>query len=90
MSFGPVAGKYEGMVLGLGIGCFDELPAEFNGICKFNARNRAVFYMDRYDDKSPKEVLGMFRSRILRVRGHVAIFARSDLILDCSRKFIEP
>jgi len=25
LSFGPVAGKYEGAVLGLGIGCFGEL-----------------------------------------------------------------
>jgi len=27
LSFGPVAGKYEGAVLGLGIGCFGELSA---------------------------------------------------------------
>jgi len=32
LSFGPVAGKYEGMVLGLGIGCFGELSAGFNGV----------------------------------------------------------
>ena len=25
--FGPVSGKHEGAVLGLGIGCFGELPA---------------------------------------------------------------
>ena len=44
--------------------------------------------MDRYDDKSPKEVLGMFRSRIRRVWGRAAIFAWSDLILDRSRKLV--
>ena len=43
-------------------------------------------YVDRYDDKSPKEALGMFRTRIRRVWGHAAIFAWSDLILDRSRK----
>ena len=45
-------------------------------------------YVDHYDEKSPKEVLGMFRSRISRVWGHAAIFAWSDLILDCSRKLV--
>ena len=86
LSFGPVAGKYEGTVLGLGIGCFGELSAGFNDVCTFIARNRAVSYVDRYDDKSPKEALGMFRSRIRRVWGHAAVFAWSDLILDRSRK----
>ena len=33
LSFGPVAGKYEGSVLGLGIGCFGELSAGFNDVC---------------------------------------------------------
>ena len=42
--------------------------------------------MDRYDDKSPKEALGMFRSRIHRAWGHTAVFAWSDLILDRSSK----
>jgi len=88
LSFGPVAGKYEGTVLGLGIGCFGELSAGFNDVCTFIARNRAVSYVDRYDDKSPKEALGMFRSRIRRVWGHAAIFAWSDLILDRSRKLV--
>ena len=31
-------------------------------------------YMGRYDDNSPKEALGMFRSRTRRVWGHAAIF----------------
>jgi len=88
LSFGPVAGKYEGTVLGLGNGCFGELPAVFNDVCAFIARNRAVSYVDRYDDKPPKEALGMFRSRIRRVRGHAAAFAWSDLILDHSRKLV--
>ena len=44
--------------------------------------------MGRYDDKSPKEALGMFRSRTRRAWGHAAIFARSDLILDRSRKLV--
>ena len=44
--------------------------------------------VDRYDDKSPKEALGLFRSRIRRVWGHAAIFAWSDLILDRSRKLV--
>ena len=47
LSFGPVAGKYEGTVLGLGIGRFGEQPAGFNGVCTFIARNRAVSYVDR-------------------------------------------
>ena len=51
-------------------------------------RNRAVSYVDRYDDKSPKEALGMFRSRIRRAWGHAAIFAWSDLIFDRSRKLV--
>ena len=44
--------------------------------------------MGRYDDKSPKEALGMFRLRTRRAWGHAAIFARSDLILDRSRKLV--
>ena len=44
--------------------------------------------MDRYDDKSPKEALGMLRSRTRRVWGHVATFDWSDLILDRSRKLV--
>jgi len=75
LSFGPVAGKYEGTVLGLGIGCFGELPAGFRDAPSFIARNRALSYMDRYDDKSPKEALGMFRSRIRREWGYAAVFA---------------
>jgi len=88
LSFGPVAGKYDGTVLGLGIGCFGELSAGFNGACKFIAHNRAVSYVDCYDDKSPKEALGMFCSRIRHVWGHVAIFKWSDLILDRSCKLV--
>ena len=42
LSFRPVAGKHEGTVLGLGIGCFGELSAGFNDVCMFIARNRAV------------------------------------------------
>jgi len=88
LSFGPVAGKYEGTVLGIGIGCFGELPARFNGVFTFIARNRSVSYMGRYDDKSPKEALGMFRSRIRRAWGHAAVFAWSEVVLDRSRKFV--
>ena len=51
-----MAGKHDGAVLGLRIDCFGELPAGFNDVCTFIARNRAVSYMDRYDDKSPKEI----------------------------------
>ena len=64
------------------------MSAGFNDVCTFIARNRAVSYVDRYDDKSPKEALGLFRSRIRRVWGHAAIFAWSDLILDRSRKLV--
>jgi len=88
LSFEPAAGKYEGTVLGLGIGFFGELPAGFNGVCTFIARNRAVSYVGRYDDKSPKKALGTFRSRIRRVWSHAAIFAWSDFILDRSRKLM--
>ena len=73
MSFGPAAGKYEGTVLGLGIGFFGELSARFNYV--FIARSSAVSYMGRYDDKLPKEALGMFRSRIRRAWDHAAVFA---------------
>jgi len=90
MSFGPVAGNYEGTVLELGIGCFGELPAGFNDVCAFIARNRAVSYVDRYDDKSPKEALGMFRSRTRRMWGHAAILTSSwtgaTSSLACSRR----
>ena len=41
--------------------------------------------MDRYDDKSPKQTLGIFRPRTRRVWGHAAVFAWSDLVLDRSR-----
>ena len=41
-------------------------------------------YVGRYDSKSPKEALGMFRSRTHRVWVHAAVFAWSDLILDRS------
>ena len=76
LPFGPVTGKYEGTVLRLGIGCFGELPAGFNDVfTTFIARNRALFYVDRYDDKSPKEALSMLHSRARRVWGHAAIFA---------------
>ena len=90
LSFGPVTGKYESTVLGLGIGCFGELPAGFNGVCTFIARSRALSYMDRYDDKSPKEALCMFRSRICRAWGHAAVFAWSNLNLDRSRVLQSP
>jgi len=87
-----VAGKYEGTILGLGIGCFGELSAGLNDVCTFIARNsRYPTYVDRYDDKSPKEALGMFGSRIRqisRLRGHVVIFALSDLTLDRISKLV--
>ena len=46
--------------------------------------------MSHYDNKLPKEALalGMFRSKICRVWGHAAVFARSDLIFDRSRKLV--
>jgi len=86
LPFGPVVVAYEGTALGLGIGCFGKFSAGFNGVCTFIARNCAVSYVGRYDDKSPKEALGMFRSRNRLVRGHATVFAWIDLILDRSRK----
>ena len=77
-----MAGKYEGTVLGLGIGCFGELSAGCSGIFTFIARSRALSYVVRYADKSLKEALGMSRSRIRRVWGHAAIFVWSNLISD--------
>jgi len=74
LSLWLVAGKHEGMVLELDLGCFGELSAGFNDVCTFIARNRAVSCVGRYDDESPKEALCMFRSRIRRVWGHAAIF----------------
>ena len=50
-----------------------ERSAGFNGVCTFIARNRAVSYLGRYDKKSPKEALGLFRSRIRRMWDHAAI-----------------
>jgi len=88
LSLGPVADKYEGTVLGLGIGCFGELFAGFNDVFTFIARNRAVSCVGRYDEKSPIEALGMFRAKIRRVWGHAAVFAWSDLALDRSRKLV--
>ena len=72
----------------LGIGCLGELSAGFSNACTFVARSHVVSYLDRYDDKSPKEALGIFRSRTRRVWGHVAVFAWSDLAVDCSRKLV--
>jgi len=69
-SFGPVAGKYEGTVLKLDISCLGKLTAGFNGVCVFIARYRELSYVGHYDGKSPKEALGMIRSRIRRVWGH--------------------
>jgi len=86
-----VAGNYEGTVLGLGIGCIEELLSDgFKDACMFITRCGAVSYVDRYDNKSPKEALGtiMLRSGIRRVWGHAAIFAWSDLISDRSRKVV--
>jgi len=73
-------------VLGLGIGCFGELPAGLNGVCTFIARSRALSYVGRYDDKSPKEALGM--QGIVACGVMRAFFAWSDLILDRSRKLV--
>ena len=72
-----MAGKHEGTVFV--IGCFRELPAGPVGAYTFIARNRAASCMDRYDDKSPKGVLGMFRSRTRRGWGHAAISPRATL-----------
>jgi len=44
--------------------------------------------MSCYDDKSPKEALGILRSRIHRAWGHAVIYAWSGLILDRSRKLV--
>ena len=44
-----MAGKYDGRVLGLGIGFFGELSAGFNDASMLIARNRAVSYVDCYD-----------------------------------------
>jgi len=63
-SFGPMADKHEGTLLGLSTGSFGELAAGFNGGRKFIARDRAVSNVDRYNDRSPKEAHGMCRSRI--------------------------
>ena len=48
-----------------------------------------VSHLGHYDDKSLKKALGMFRLLIRSVRGHAAIFAWSDLIVDRSRKLID-
>ena len=62
-----MASKYEGTALGLGIGCFEELSAGFNDVYTLIERSRTVSYVDRYDDKSIKEALGISRSGIPRV-----------------------
>ena len=37
-----------------GIGCFKELCAGLGDVYTLIARNRAISYVDRYDDRSPK------------------------------------
>ena len=59
-----------------------------NDISTFIARCRAVTYVGRYDDKSPKEGLGMPFSKIRCMWGHVAVFASGDPIFDRSRKSV--
>jgi len=59
----------------------------------FTRSSRAIVRYPRwvathYDDKSPKDALGMLRSKTRRVWGHAANFARSDLILDRSCKLV--
>ena len=88
MSSGPVAGKHEDTLLGLGIGCSLELSAGFCDVYTFIAHSCAVSYVGRYDDKSPKEALDVFRSRTRRVWDHAAMFSWSGLILDRSRKLV--
>jgi len=46
-----VLGNHECTVFGLGIGCFGELCAGFGDVCTIIARNLAVSYVDRYDDR---------------------------------------
>jgi len=52
---------------------FGVFPSGYSEVPKnrMRTRNRAVSYsakyVDRYNDKSPKEALGIFRSRIRRV-----------------------
>jgi len=74
LSVGPVAGKYEGTILGLGIGYIGELSAGFTDAFTFIARSCKRPYVDRYDGKLPKE---MSRSSIRP--GHRA---------RCSRPFV--
>jgi len=52
------------------------------------ARNRPASYVGRYNDKSPKEALGMLRLKTRRVWGHAAVFACSALIFDRSCKLV--
>jgi len=80
--------QHEGTVFGLGIGCFGKLPPGFNDLRTIIARNRALSYVGRYDDKSPKEAFGMSRSRTRRVWNYAATFAWSNLILERSLKLL--
>jgi len=51
LSFGPVAGKYEGSLLAASESCLLD-PMAF---VRFIPFSRALSYVDRYDDKAPKE-----------------------------------
>ena len=73
---------------GSALAASEKLPTGPDGVYTFIARSRVVSYVDRYDDKSPKEALGMFRSRIRHMYRHAVVFTWSDLTLDRSRKLV--
>jgi len=85
----PFVVRAEGMVLGLGIGCFGELSGGL--ITSFIIMtSNGNFHVHRYPTwiATTKVALGMLRLRIRRVLGHEVIVAWSDLALDRSRKLV--
>ena len=83
-----MAGKHEGMLLWLGISCLGKLPAAFDDVCTFIARNQLVSYSTRIattTSRRPRRPLA-WPTRGSAAWGHAAVFAWSDLILDRIRQ----
>ena len=75
LSFGPVASKYEGIVLGLGIGCFGKLPAGIKALVRSSC---AVAWCPTWIATTKSFQGGSWAC--------MAIFAFGGLILGRSRK----
>jgi len=88
-SFGTVAGKYEARFSGSASAASESYLLDSMTSWTFIERNCAVSYVDRYDDKSPKEAIGMIRSRCGVMRpfspGETSSWTGAASSLACSR-----